>query len=162
MAFFEKLNKMAKVIEEKTNDSLELSKLNAKAGNAEIGFNNDIKKIGEFYYEFFMAGGTVEPNILATLQSAKANQDTMVQARADIEALNAEIEAKKEEAREERAAAREAAKAEREAARAAAKAEKEAAEAAAKAQAEAEAAAAQMETAVEEVLEETVETELAE
>ena len=147
MAFFEKLNKMAKVIEEKTNDSLELSKLNAKAGNAEIGFNNDIKKIGEFYYEFFMAGGTVEPNILATLQSAKANQDTMVQARADIEALNAEIEAKKEEAREERAAAREAAKAEREAARAAAKA-----------QAEAEAAAAQMETAVEE----TVETELAE
>ena len=153
MAFFEKLNKMAKVIEEKTNDSLELSKLNAKAGNAEIGFNNDIKKIGEFYYEFFMAGGTVEPNILATLQSAKTNQETMVQARADIEALNAEIEAKKEEAREERAAAREAAKAEREAAKAAAKAEKEAA---AKAQAEAEAAAARA------VVEENVETEITE
>jgi len=90
MAFFEKLNKMAKVIEEKTSDSLELSKLTAKAGNAEIGFNNDIKKIGEFYYEFFLNGGTVEPNILATLQSAKTNQETMVQARADIEALNAE------------------------------------------------------------------------
>ena len=91
-----------------------------------------------------MAGGTVEPNILATLQSAKTNQETMVQARADIEALNAEIEAKKEEAREERAAAREAAKAEREAAKAAAKAEKEAA---AKAQA---------------VVEENVETEITE
>ena len=156
MAFFEKLNKMAKVIEEKTNDSLELSKLTAKAGNAEIAFKKDIEKIGNFYYEFYMAGGTVEPNILATLQSAKANQDTMVQARADIEALNAEIEAKKEEAREERAAAREAAKAEREAARAAAKAEKEAAEAAAKAQAEAEAAAARAD------VEEAVETEITE
>ena len=149
MAFFEKLNKMAKVIEEKTNDSLELSKLTAKAGNAEIAFKKDIEKIGNFYYEFYMAGGTVEPNILATLQSAKANQETMVQARADIETLNAEIEAKKEEAREERAAAREAA-------RAAAKAEKEAAEAAAKAQAEAEAAA------VRAVVEEAVETEITE
>lgn len=130
MAFLETLNKVAKVIEEKSNDSLELAVLKAKAGNAEIGFNNDIKKIGEFYYEFFLAGGAVEPNILATLQSAKTNRDTVVEAKAEIEQLNAEIEAKKEEAREERAAARAEAKAEREAAKAAAKAEKEAAKAA--------------------------------
>ena len=127
MAFFEKLNKVAKVIEEKTSDSLEMSKLTAKAGNAEIGFKKDIEAIGKFYYEFYLNGGAVEPNILAVLESAKLNRDTMVQAKAEMEQLNAEIEARKEEAREERAAARAEAKAEREAAKAAAKAEKEAA-----------------------------------
>ncbi|MBR5520362.1 MAG: hypothetical protein IKU54_00025 [Oscillospiraceae bacterium] len=154
MAFFEKLNKVAKVIEEKTNDSMEMSRLTAKAGNAEIGFNKDIQKIGEFYYEFFLAGGTVEPNILATMKSAKNNQDTLAEAKAEMARLEENIEERKAEAKAERIAAREEAKAEREAAKAAAKAEREAAEAVA-----VEALARETEEAVEETVEEVVEEE---
>ena len=117
MAFLDKLNKMAKVIEDKTADAIEFSNYNAAITAGENGFAMDIKKIGEFYYEFYVNGGTVEPNILAVLQSAKAHQDSIAQAKADIERLNAEIAAEKEAAKAERAAAKEAAKAEKEAAK---------------------------------------------
>ena len=119
MAFLDKLNKMAKVIEDKTADAIELSNYNAAITAGENGFTMDIRKIGEFYYEFYINGGTVEPNILPVLQSAKAHQDAIAQAKTDIEKLNAEIAAEKEAAKAERAAAREAAKAEKEAAKAA-------------------------------------------
>ena len=115
MAFLDKLNKMAKTIEDKTADAIEMSNYNAAITAGENGFTMDIRRIGEFYYEFFINGGTVEPNILPVLQSAKAHQDAIAQAKADIEKLNAEIAAEKAE----RAAAREAAKAEKEAAKAA-------------------------------------------
>ena len=84
MAFLDKLNKMAKVIEDKTADAIEFSNYNAAITAGENGFAMDIKKIGEFYYEFYVNGGTVEPNILAVLQSAKAHQDSIAQAKADI------------------------------------------------------------------------------
>lgn len=119
MAFLDKLNKMAKTIEDKTADAIEMSNYNAAITAGENGFTMDIRRIGEFYYEFFINGGTVEPNILPVLQSAKAHQDAIAQAKADIERLNAEIAAEKEAAKAERAAAREAAKAEKEAAKAA-------------------------------------------
>ncbi len=119
MAFLDKLNKMAKVIEDKTADAIEMSNYNAAITAGENGFTMDIRRIGEFYYEFYINGGTVEPNILPVLQSAKAHQDAIAQAKADIEKLNAEIAAEKEAAKAERAAAREAAKAEKEAAKAA-------------------------------------------
>ena len=118
---------MAKTIEDKTADAIEMSNYNAAITAGENGFTMDIRRIGEFYYEFFINGGTVEPNILPVLQSAKAHQDAIAQAKADIEKLNAEIAAEKEAAKAERAAAREAAKAEKEAAKAA-EAEEKAAE----------------------------------
>ena len=94
MAFLDKLNKMAKTIEDKTADAIEMSNYNAAITAGENGFTMDIRRIGEFYYEFFINGGTVEPNILPVLQSAKAHQDAIAQAKADIEKLNAEIAAK--------------------------------------------------------------------
>ncbi len=112
MAFLEKLNKLAKNIEDKTGDAMELSALNGKIVTAEHAFNQDIIKIGQFYYEFFLAGGTVEPNILAVAQSAKAHTEEAAAAKAEIERINAENEAEKAAAKAEREAAR-AAKAER-------------------------------------------------
>ena len=88
-----------------------------------------------------IARGVKRKNILAVLQSAKAHQDSIAQAKADIERLNAEIAAEKEAAKAERAAAKEAAKAEKEAAKAA------------------EAAAKEAEEQVEEIVEEVVEAE---
>lgn len=115
MAFLDKLNKMAKTIEDKTADAIELSNYSAAITAAENGFTTDIRKIGEFYYEFFINGGNVEPNILPVLQSAKAHVEAAAAAKAEIERINAENEAEREAAKAERAAA----KAEREAAKAA-------------------------------------------
>ena len=117
MALLDKLNKLAKNIEDKTGDAIELSKHSATITSSEHGFNSDIKKIGEFYYDFFINGGQVEPNILPVLQSAKAHQEAIAEAKSEIERINAENAAEREAAKAERAAAREAAKAEKEAAR---------------------------------------------
>jgi len=117
MALLDKLNKLAKNIEDKTGDAIELSKHSATITSSEHGFNSDIKKIGEFYYDFFINGGQVEPNILPVLQSAKAHQEAIAEAKSEIERINAENAAEREAAKAERVAAREAAKAEKEAAR---------------------------------------------
>ncbi len=111
MAFLDKLNKLAKELEEKTGDAMEISRLNAIVGTEEQNFEEAIYKIGEFYYEFYLAGGRLEPNIRAVAAAAKEHTENAARAKADIERINAENEA-------ERAAAKEAAKAEREAARA--------------------------------------------
>ena len=46
-----KLNKMAKTIEDKTADAIEMSNYNAAITAGENGFTMDIRRIGEFYYE---------------------------------------------------------------------------------------------------------------
>ena len=130
MALLDTLNKMAKTIEDKTGDAIEISNYSSVIYVEETGYRNDIKKIGEFYYNFFLNGGQLEPDILPVAQSAKAHLDAAAQAKASIERINRENEAEKEAAKAERAAAREAAKAEKAAEKAAAKA----AEAAAKAE----------------------------
>ena len=106
MALLDKLNKLAKNIEDKTGDAIELSKHNATITSSEHGFNSDIKKIGEFYYDFFINGGQVEPNILPVLQSAKAHQEAIAEAKSEIERINAENAAEREAAKAEKEAAR--------------------------------------------------------
>ena len=119
MAFFEKLNKMAKEIEEKTGDAMEIARLNAVMGTEQQNYEKSIKKIGEFYYEFFLAGGQLEPNIRATAQSAKESLEKVAEAQAEKDRINAENEAERLAAKEAAKAAKEAAKAEKAAAKAA-------------------------------------------
>ncbi len=119
MALLDKLNKMAKTIEDKTGDAIEISKFSSVIMTEENGYRDDIKKLGEFYYMFFLNGGSLEPDALALAQSAKAHLAAAEEARAGIEKINAENEAEKAAAKAEKAAAKEAAKAEKEAAKAA-------------------------------------------
>ena len=48
MAFLDKLNKLAKELEEKTGDAMEISRLNAIVGTEEQNFEEAIYKIGHF------------------------------------------------------------------------------------------------------------------
>lgn len=104
MAFLEKLNKLAKNIEDKTGDAIEISKYSATIHTSENQYRDDIKKIGEFYYNFFLNGGQVEPEILPVFESAKAHLEAAEEARKGIEAINAENEAAKAAAKAEREA----------------------------------------------------------
>ncbi len=120
MALLDKINKMAKTIEDKTGDAIEISKYSSVIHLAENAYHEEIKKIGEFYYNFFLNGGQLEPEIRPVAQSAKAHLEEIEEAKAGIEKINAENEAAKAAAKAERAAAKEAAKAEKEVAKAAA------------------------------------------
>ena len=50
MAFFDKLNDFAKNISDKTTDAIETGKLQSKINNEKNLAGEELKKIGEFYY----------------------------------------------------------------------------------------------------------------
>lgn len=95
MAFFDKLNQVAKNIGDKTNDAIETTKLNSKINAEKSAAAEDLKKIGEHYYNLFAASGEAVPEILGFCQNAKAHYDAAAQAQAEIERIKAENEAEK-------------------------------------------------------------------
>ena len=90
MAFLEKLNKMAKNIEDKTGDALEISKHTAQKAKEEAAHREDLRKIGKFYYDFYLAGGQIEAGIMEVMESAKAHADAVAQAQAAIDGIRDE------------------------------------------------------------------------
>ncbi len=95
MAFFDKLNDIAKNIGDKTNDAIETTKLNSKINSEKAAAAEELKKIGEYYYNLFAAGGEAAPEVLEFCQSAKAHYDAAAEAQAEIERIKAENEAAK-------------------------------------------------------------------
>ena len=95
MAFFDKLNDFAKNIGDRTTDAIETGKLNSKVNAEKNLAGEDLKKIGEFYYNLFASGGEVAPEVLEVCQSAKAHYDAAAEAQAEIDRIRAENEAAK-------------------------------------------------------------------
>lgn len=95
MAFFDKLNQVAKNIGDKTNDAIETTKLNSKINAERSAAGEELKKIGEHYYSLFTASGEAAPEVLEFCQSAKAHYDAAAAAQAEIERIKAENETEK-------------------------------------------------------------------
>ena len=95
MAFFDKLNDLAKNIGDKTTDAIETTKLNSKITTEKSAAGEDLKKIGAFYYAKFAAGEEIEPSLLERFQSAAAHYAAAAEAQAEIDRIRAENEAAK-------------------------------------------------------------------
>lgn len=98
MAFFDKLNDFAKNIGDKTNDAIETGKLNSKINAENLAAEEELKKIGAYYYNLFANGEEgieVAPAVLEFCQSAKAHYEAAAAAQAEIERIKAENEAAK-------------------------------------------------------------------
>lgn len=90
MAFWDKLGEVAKNIGDKTEDAIEITKLNSKIRGEKAAAAEDLKKIGEFYYQRFVSGVAVDPQILEHCQSAKTHFDAVADAQAEIKRIKAE------------------------------------------------------------------------
>lgn len=86
MAFFDKLNQVAKNIGDKTSDAIETTKLNSKIASEKLAANEELLKIGQFYYDRFLMG-QAEPDIVGYCQAAKSHLDAAAQAQADIDRI---------------------------------------------------------------------------
>lgn len=62
MAFFDKLNDLAKNVSDKANDAIETTKLNNKINAEKAAIAEDFKKIGEYYYAKHATGETTTPH----------------------------------------------------------------------------------------------------
>lgn len=93
MALFNRLNDLAKTFGEKTNDVIETGKLSARVMSERSAAGEDVKKIGEYYYNLFAAGGEIAPEVLEYCQSAQAHYTAAEDAQAEIDRIQAEKEA---------------------------------------------------------------------
>ena len=105
MAFFEKLGDFAKNIGDKTGDAIEISKLNSKINAEKNLAAEQYKKIGEFYYNLYINGGEIAPEVMEFCETAKAHLAAAEEAKAEIERIKAENEAEAQAAAEAKAAA---------------------------------------------------------
>ena len=95
MALFDRLNDLARNITDKTTDAIETGKFASKANNEKNLAGGELKKIGEYYYGIFAAGGEVAPEILEFCTAAKAHYDAAAEAQAEIDRIRAENEAER-------------------------------------------------------------------
>ena len=89
MAFFDKLNQVAKNIGDKTSDAIETTRLNSKIAAEKLAANEELLKIGQHYYDLYLAG-QAEVEILEYCQAAKLHLDTADQLQAEIDRIKAE------------------------------------------------------------------------
>ena len=95
MAFFDKLNDFAKNISEKTTDAIETGKFTSKINSEKNLAGEELKKIGEFYYNAWLESGEIAPEALDFCTAAKAHYDAAAEAQAEIDRIRAENEAAK-------------------------------------------------------------------
>lgn len=95
MSFLDKLGGIAKNIGDKTGDMLAVNKLNSKIHAEQQAAAEELRKIGEYYYNLFLSGGQTAPEIAEFCQSAKAHYEEAAQAQAEIDRIRAEAEAAK-------------------------------------------------------------------
>lgn len=121
MAFFDRLNEMAKTVSEKTNDSLEINKLIGEINLTKGNIQSFQRELGEHFWAKFVTGEQFDDEAMMICDKIVAAQDKIHGMEAQIAQIKAEGEARKAEREAERAerkAAEKAAEAEQAAERA--------------------------------------------
>lgn len=90
MAFFDKLNDLAKNVGDKANDAIETTKLNNKINTEKAAIAEEYKKIGEHYYTKYTAGETVDTEINEFIASIDSHKTVIMEVEMQIRALKQE------------------------------------------------------------------------
>lgn len=90
MAFFDKLNDLAKNVGDKANDAIETTKLNNKINTEKAAIAENFKKIGEYYYTKHTAGETIDPEIDEFIASIDNHKTVIMETETQIRALKEE------------------------------------------------------------------------
>jgi hypothetical protein len=88
MAFFDKIKAAAEAVGDKTNEMIEVTKLNGKVSAEHTAISDEKNQIGELIFGRFASGETFDPEITGLCEGIQAHL-------AAIEALQKEIAAVK-------------------------------------------------------------------
>lgn len=89
MAFFEKLNDIAKNIGDKTSDIVETTKLSAKIGNERTAIAESLRKLGEYYYDLHKDGASLDGAVAELLSDLDARHRNIAEMQAQIDSIKA-------------------------------------------------------------------------
>ena len=90
MAFFDKLNSIARNIGDKANEAIETTKLNSKINAEKNALTECYKKIGELYYKRYQAGNTDEPDVMELYLAIDKHNETIIETQSEIARIQAE------------------------------------------------------------------------
>ena len=97
MAFFDRLNEMAKTVSEKTNDSLEINKLIGEINLTKGNIQSFQRELGEHFWAKFVTGEQFDDEAMMICDKIVAAQDKIHGMEAQIAQIKAEGEARKAE-----------------------------------------------------------------
>jgi len=90
MPFLNKLNEFAKNVSDKASSALETNKLNSKINSEQNSINEQIKKIGEHYYQQYTETGSADEGIAEFCAAIDKHNAAIAEAKAEIEQIKAE------------------------------------------------------------------------
>lgn len=90
MAFFDKLNTLAKNVGDKANDAIEITKLNSKINSEKTAISESFRKIGEYYYERYTSMHKFDSEVSEFLSSIDANNAAILELEAQVKFLKEE------------------------------------------------------------------------
>lgn len=90
MDFLDKIGNIAKNIGDRTNDAIEITKLNAKISSEKNAAAEELNKIGDFYYKKFAGEEPIDTEIQDFCAAAAAHYEAIEQAKAEIERIKRE------------------------------------------------------------------------
>ncbi len=96
MAFLDKLNAITKNVGDKTNDMIEITKLNGKIAREKAAIEEKKYRLGQLYWEKFAAGTPLEDDGAAICNEISASRDAIAGFEAEIAAIKKENEKKEE------------------------------------------------------------------
>lgn len=89
MAFFDKINSIAKNVGDKTGDAIEMAKINARIASERSAMNDIYRQLGEAYYAHRINGGEGEPVEAAAMYSQLDQHTAAIdEAQKQIVAIN--------------------------------------------------------------------------
>lgn len=104
MAFLDKLNSFAKNVGEKTNDVIEINKMNLKITNEKASIAEKQKLIGKYYYNKYTIGESVDDEVLVFCKAIDEHQRIIRESEDVIQMIKDEREFTKKESRESKEA----------------------------------------------------------
>lgn len=90
LAFLDKISSMAKNAADKTNDMIEVNRINSKISAEKVRITDYKNTIGEYYWSKYNSGEEIDPEATRICEEIKACQEV-------IEDLNLEISKIKED-----------------------------------------------------------------
>ena len=105
MEFFDRLGDIAKSVGEKTvdiaknigdqaSDAIAIQKIKTKITSERRGFEDQMKLIGQFYYEAFLRGEVIDEGVKAYLLKAQEHAAEIEKGKAEIETLKQDLPSK--------------------------------------------------------------------
>lgn len=77
MAFLDKVQQAAKVVGEKAGDAVEITKIEAKIMGEKKSMNENLQKLGQYYYDKYIAGTVLDAEAEEICREVTSNKSNI-------------------------------------------------------------------------------------